>query len=176
MEARKPQMLCVTTACPTKFIIKKDSNQQNVGNTQAKQKEAQKQCDQCSKQFMTKKDLKRHMVVHTGQREFSCLFCHIRFGRRDHLLRHQQLKHSALKRQYLSSEAGNLNLHHSAARTKQQMAVKKKPNEKHQEMSKDDNTVKQLSLQASHVLNLMQSVHELSGTTSSSSSPTAASD
>ncbi len=33
------------------------------------------QCGQCSKRFPTSKDLKRHDVVHTGNREFQCSFC-----------------------------------------------------------------------------------------------------
>ena len=33
------------------------------------------QCGQCFKRFPTSKDLKRHDVVHTGNREFQCSFC-----------------------------------------------------------------------------------------------------
>ena len=33
------------------------------------------QCGQCNKRFPTSKDLKRHEVVHTGNRDFQCSFC-----------------------------------------------------------------------------------------------------
>lgn len=45
-------------------------------------------CDQCDRMFFTRKDVKRHMVVHTGIRNFACPFCTQRFGRKDHLVRH----------------------------------------------------------------------------------------
>ena len=53
-------------------------------------------CDQigCEKIFFTRKDVKRHMVVHTGQRNFPCPFCQQRFGRKDHLVRHAKKSHN----------------------------------------------------------------------------------
>lgn len=39
-------------------------------------------CTQCDKKFFTRKDLKRHSVVHTGNREFCCPHCSQRFGRK----------------------------------------------------------------------------------------------
>ena len=39
-------------------------------------------CNQCDKKFFTRKDLKRHSVVHTGNREFCCPHCSQRFGRK----------------------------------------------------------------------------------------------
>lgn len=50
-------------------------------------------CDQCSKKFPTKKDLRRHSVVHTGNREFACQHCTARFGRKDHMTRHAKKTH-----------------------------------------------------------------------------------
>jgi len=52
------------------------------------------QCGQCSKRFPTSKDLKRHDVVHTGNREFQCSFCSHRFGRKDHRMRHEKKTHA----------------------------------------------------------------------------------
>ena len=43
----------------------------------------------CRKEFVTLKDLKRHWVVHTGSRDFKCSFCNLLFGRRDHKRRHE---------------------------------------------------------------------------------------
>lgn len=53
-------------------------------------------CEQhgCEKVFFTRKDVKRHMVVHTGQRNFACPFCQQRFGRKDHLVRHAKKSHN----------------------------------------------------------------------------------
>lgn len=50
-------------------------------------------CNQCDKKFFTRKDLKRHSVVHTGNREFSCPYCSQRFGRKDHMTRHAKKTH-----------------------------------------------------------------------------------
>ena len=43
-------------------------------------------CTQCDKKFFTRKDLKRHSVVHTGNREFCCPHCSQRFGRKVRML------------------------------------------------------------------------------------------
>ena len=43
----------------------------------------------CRREFVTLKDLKRHWVVHTGSRDFKCSFCNLVFGRRDHKRRHE---------------------------------------------------------------------------------------
>lgn len=51
-------------------------------------------CGQCDKKFFTRKDLKRHSVVHTGNREFSCPHCTQRFGRKDHMTRHAKKTHA----------------------------------------------------------------------------------
>jgi len=50
-------------------------------------------CNQCDKKFFTRKDLKRHSVVHTGNREFCCPHCSQRFGRKDHMTRHAKKTH-----------------------------------------------------------------------------------
>ena len=55
--------------------------------------EKTQQCPSCDKMFFTKKDVKRHMVVHTKDRDFLCQFCPQRFGRRDHLVRHLNKTH-----------------------------------------------------------------------------------
>lgn len=44
-------------------------------------------CDHCERRFFTRKDVRRHLVVHTGKRDFLCQFCPQRFGRKDHLVR-----------------------------------------------------------------------------------------
>jgi tetrahydromethanopterin S-methyltransferase subunit B len=49
------------------------------------------QCQQCLKPFINNRDLTRHAVVHTQEKNFRCSFCNAAFfGRKDHLFRHEQ--------------------------------------------------------------------------------------
>src|SRR5690606_31847011 len=48
----------------------------------------------CPGRFFTQKDVKRHLVVHTGMRNFACPYCTQRFGRKDHLVRHAKKSHN----------------------------------------------------------------------------------
>ncbi|XP_024231112.1 pleiomorphic adenoma gene X [Oncorhynchus tshawytscha] len=50
-------------------------------------------CERCDRRFYTRKDVRRHAVVHTGRRDFLCPRCAQRFGRRDHLTRHLKKSH-----------------------------------------------------------------------------------
>jgi hypothetical protein len=52
-------------------------------------------CDHCDRSFFTGKDVRRHLVVHTGRRDFLCQYCPQRFGRKDHLTRHIKKSHSS---------------------------------------------------------------------------------
>ncbi|XP_074846547.1 zinc finger protein PLAGL1 isoform X2 [Carettochelys insculpta] len=56
-------------------------------------KEKKHKCDHCERYFYTRKDVQRHMVVHTGCKNFLCQFCAQRFGRKDHLTRHMKKTH-----------------------------------------------------------------------------------
>ncbi|XP_041063700.1 zinc finger protein PLAG1-like [Carcharodon carcharias] len=51
-------------------------------------------CDRCERRFYTRKDVRRHTVVHTGRKDFLCQFCAQRFGRKDHLTRHTKKSHA----------------------------------------------------------------------------------
>uniref|UniRef100_A0A3P9I9J7 C2H2-type domain-containing protein n=1 Tax=Oryzias latipes TaxID=8090 RepID=A0A3P9I9J7_ORYLA len=51
-------------------------------------------CERCERRFYTRKDVRRHAVVHTGRRDFLCPRCTQRFGRRDHLTRHLKKSHA----------------------------------------------------------------------------------
>ncbi|KAJ8412307.1 hypothetical protein AAFF_G00145740 [Aldrovandia affinis] len=57
-------------------------------------KERKHPCAHCERCFYTRKDVRRHMVVHTGRKDFLCQFCAQRFGRKDHLTRHAKKSHS----------------------------------------------------------------------------------
>ncbi|XP_078503974.1 zinc finger protein PLAGL1-like [Lissotriton helveticus] len=67
-------------------------------------KEKKHKCDHCDRHFYTRKDVRRHMVVHTGCKDFVCQFCDQRFGRKDHLTRHTKKTHS---QELLKGRLGN---------------------------------------------------------------------
>lgn len=66
----------------------------HAGARSVKDAEKNQKCPFCNKMFFTRKDVKRHLVVHTKDRDFLCQYCPQRFGRRDHLVRHLKKAHS----------------------------------------------------------------------------------
>ncbi|KAJ8397598.1 hypothetical protein AAFF_G00435970 [Aldrovandia affinis] len=64
------------------------------GKSSGGAKEKKHPCDHCDRRFYTRKDVRRHMVVHTGRKDFLCQYCAQRFGRKDHLTRHVKKSHS----------------------------------------------------------------------------------
>lgn len=74
----------------------KRSSKITTRHTKRSPSERRFKCDQmgCDRMFFTRKDVKRHMVVHTGIRNFACPFCQQRFGRKDHLVRHTKKSHN----------------------------------------------------------------------------------
>ena len=47
------------------------------------------QCLECHKTFGTKRDLDRHIRVHTGEKPFKCTICAYASSRKDHLRKHK---------------------------------------------------------------------------------------
>ncbi|MEQ2165257.1 hypothetical protein GOODEAATRI_015013 [Goodea atripinnis] len=66
----------------------------HAGKTSGGTKEKKHCCEHCERQFYTRKDVRRHMVVHTGHKDFLCQYCAQRFGRKDHLTRHMKKSHT----------------------------------------------------------------------------------
>ncbi|XP_037749469.1 zinc finger protein PLAGL1 isoform X2 [Chelonia mydas] len=66
----------------------------HAGKPGSSTKEKKHKCDHCERCFYTRKDVRRHMVVHTGCKDFFCQFCAQRFGRKDHLTRHMKKTHA----------------------------------------------------------------------------------
>uniref|UniRef100_A0A3Q2FVY3 Pleiomorphic adenoma gene 1 n=1 Tax=Cyprinodon variegatus TaxID=28743 RepID=A0A3Q2FVY3_CYPVA len=66
----------------------------HAGKTSGGTKEKKHCCEHCERQFYTRKDVRRHMVVHTGRKDFLCQYCAQRFGRKDHLTRHMKKSHT----------------------------------------------------------------------------------
>lgn len=53
-------------------------------------------CKLCNKQFRRAAWLKRHIVTHTTERPFKCVWCTSKHKRRDNLFKHMRLKHMDL--------------------------------------------------------------------------------
>lgn len=66
----------------------------HAGKSSAGTKEKKHRCEHCERRFYTRKDVRRHMVVHTGRKDFLCQYCAQRFGRKDHLTRHVKKSHT----------------------------------------------------------------------------------
>ncbi|KAH9394256.1 hypothetical protein TYRP_004306 [Tyrophagus putrescentiae] len=73
--------------------LKNKKRQPKYRATKRPPSERRFQCDHCESRFFTQKDVKRHLVVHTGVRNFPCPFCTQKFGRKDHLVRHAKKSH-----------------------------------------------------------------------------------
>lgn len=65
----------------------------HAGKSSSGTKEKKHHCEHCQRRFYTRKDVRRHMVVHTGRKDFLCQYCAQRFGRKDHLTRHVKKSH-----------------------------------------------------------------------------------
>ncbi|KAJ1076226.1 hypothetical protein K5549_018321, partial [Capra hircus] len=66
----------------------------HAGKSAGGVKEKKHPCEHCDRRFYTRKDVRRHMVVHTGRKDFLCQYCAQRFGRKDHLTRHMKKSHN----------------------------------------------------------------------------------
>ncbi|XP_029315792.1 zinc finger protein 770 [Cottoperca gobio] len=55
-----------------------------------------RQCSVCQKSFPSPYKLRRHYVIHTGQKPFNCTICGRAFSQSDHLKSHLQKLHSTL--------------------------------------------------------------------------------
>ncbi|KAM3593509.1 uncharacterized protein V6R79_014549 [Siganus canaliculatus] len=66
----------------------------HAGKSSGGTKEKKHCCEHCERRFYTRKDVRRHMVVHTGRKDFLCQYCAQRFGRKDHLTRHMKKSHA----------------------------------------------------------------------------------
>lgn len=51
------------------------------------------QCPSCSKAFVLGTDLKRHLLVHTGEKPFRCPHCPHRANRKGNMMVHVMNKH-----------------------------------------------------------------------------------
>ncbi|XP_078253531.1 zinc finger protein PLAG1-like [Rhinoraja longicauda] len=84
--------VCLQTFESTEVLL--EHLKTHAGKSSSGTKEKKHQCDHCDRCFYTRKDVRRHMVVHTGRKDFLCQYCAQRFGRKDHLTRHMKKNHS----------------------------------------------------------------------------------
>ncbi|XP_006012026.1 zinc finger protein PLAGL2 [Latimeria chalumnae] len=84
--------VCLQTFESTQVLL--EHLKAHSGKSSGGAKEKKHQCEHCERRFYTRKDVRRHMVVHTGRKDFLCQYCAQRFGRKDHLTRHVKKSHS----------------------------------------------------------------------------------
>ncbi|XP_061788694.1 zinc finger protein PLAG1-like [Nerophis lumbriciformis] len=84
--------VCLQTFPSTAVLL--EHLRTHAGKSAGATKEKKHHCDHCERQFYTRKDVRRHMVVHTGRKDFLCQYCAQRFGRKDHLTRHVKKSHA----------------------------------------------------------------------------------
>jgi len=53
-------------------------------------------CSECGKIFQKLNKLKRHLVIHTGEKPFSCEVCESKFSRKDKMEHHVNVKHNIM--------------------------------------------------------------------------------
>lgn len=63
-------------------------------------------CAVCEKNFTTKHALKDHMMVHTGERKYSCEFCDETFTASSNFYMHRKMKHPAEYTQWKAESKG----------------------------------------------------------------------
>ena len=88
-------------------------------------------CDYCQKEFSCPSNLKRHVKIHTGQKDYHCQLCDYSFTEKEHLNRHirSHLKERPFKCQEINcgasfTESGNLK-RHQLVHSKNRLASKK---------------------------------------------------
>ncbi|KAL2015102.1 hypothetical protein VTK56DRAFT_6302 [Thermocarpiscus australiensis] len=99
-----------------------------AGTTQAKNQIFQKNddgrfpCPHCTKTYVNAKYVKRHLLIHTGERPFMCILCRRTFSRSDILKRHF-IKCATLR----GNPSGASHLSHPQARAKKNAAARQNP-------------------------------------------------
>ena len=85
--------LPIRMACesPRATILKRNlsrSDESTASNNSSRSKVKRFECGQCTMKFTRKDHLRRHRLIHTGDRPFQCEQCKQKFARKDHLKRH----------------------------------------------------------------------------------------
>ncbi|KAI5635913.1 hypothetical protein NE865_11332 [Phthorimaea operculella] len=84
--------------CPAAFV-RASPLRAHVNSAHKKhQRERKHLCAECDAKFMTKRQLKAHMVRHTGERPYKCKVCLATFGYSGALFTHNRLVHEKVKK------------------------------------------------------------------------------
>ena len=68
-------------------------NHENLGNEPIKLGPQKYGCPFCSKIMQQPSWLKRHILIHTGEKPFCCEFCDYKTNQKGHLEKHMRRKH-----------------------------------------------------------------------------------
>lgn len=90
------------------FIEKSKSNQEKLYSNSSNRKY---KCSYCERTFGWSTDLKRHILIHTGEKPFKCLSCDAAFTRKFLLQKHQVKRHSDIVCSIVNSPIINGSIH-----------------------------------------------------------------
>ncbi|KAI9253554.1 hypothetical protein BY458DRAFT_521816 [Sporodiniella umbellata] len=82
-------------------VVNSKGKQVNLLNDEKDtQKKRKYHCTECPKSFTTSGHLARHFRIHTGEKNFFCLYpgCHSRFSRQDNMMQHYRTHTSSKSR------------------------------------------------------------------------------
>lgn len=97
------KFVCLLCVPERRYFFKRSLKAHMMRNH--KKRERDQVCPVCEKRFYDLPALKKHAVIHTGQKPFECSLCHQRFVRGDHLKTHMKT-HEGRPKKSSNQESG----------------------------------------------------------------------
>ena len=94
-----------------------------------KKKKKKFRCSECSKDFKTLHDMKRHLVVHTDTKQYQCTHCPTMFKLQENLIRHIKMYHSGTWEGFNCSVCGKNFKEKSAMQIHEKRHAEEKPHQ-----------------------------------------------